>query len=249
MRIAILPAVVGLVFLGGCSSVGVSDLQKSGKRVTVAPTRILIEPFGIAAGALKLGERSAAEKQALGRDISRNLANRTKAEVQRYAAPASVLPAGQQPLPGTWLVRGEILKVDQGSRALRAGVGLGMGRTHFHTRVRVYAITASGRLKLLAFRTTGSSGLEPGAALGVATGGASLVGTGASVAMGSLAGVSTDIDRTAHETAAVLSTYLARNGLLDSSRRAQNPNMAGQLPSGINTRRIVPAPIRDQVAP
>lgn len=249
MKACVVPSLVAVLALAGCSSVGVSDLQKSGKRVTVAPTRILIEPFAIRPGALNLGERSQAEKQELGREIVRSLAERTAGEVQRYAARSSVLAAGQQPAPGTWVVRGEILKVDQGSRALRAGVGLGMGRTHFHTRVQVLAVQPGGATRLLTFRTTGSSGLEPGAALGVATGGATLVGTGASLAMGSLAGVSSDIDRTAFETAAVLSSYLARNGLLDPSRRAQNPNMAGQLPSGINTRRILPAPVRDHVAP
>jgi len=238
-----------VIVLAGCSSAGIFDLQKSGKKVTQAPTTIWIEPFSIRPGAMKLGNRTAAEKRALGEEISRNLASRTSKEVQRYAANAAVSHRGRSQAPGTWLVSGEIVRLDQGSRALRAGVGLGMGATDLQTRVRVTAIHANGRTKILTFQTRGRSGLEPGAALGVATGGASLVGTGAGLVGGSLPGISSDIDRTAFETAAVLSDLLARNGLLDPSRQALAPRMTGTTPTSFNARRAVPAPVRDRVAP
>lgn len=194
-----------------------------------------------------LGERTTAQKQALGREIVFNLAKQTSREVKRSAAPSVVLAPGRIPPAGSWLVTGEILKVDQGSRALRAGVGLGMGGTTFQTRVRVFAVGAQQSTQILSFRTTGRSGLEPGVALGVATGGVSLVGTSAGLATGSLAGVNSDIERTAFETAAVLSSYLASNGLLDSARRVEVPRMTGHVPTSVNTRRMIPGPIRDHV--
>jgi hypothetical protein len=236
------------VALTGCSSTGVYNLQKRGAPVSVAPRVIFVSPFTVRTDALQLGERTRAEKAALGREISAALARRTASEVRRYAAPASVLAAGRNPGAGTWQVRGEILKVDQGSRALRAGVGLGAGRTEFRTRVTVSEISRDGSRTILTFRTTGVSGLEPGAALGV-VGGAGAAQVAGGALLGSMSGVGTDIDRTAHEIAAVLSAYLSRNGLLSRSRPALTPNMAGQLPSTMNTRRVIPAPVRDVISP
>ncbi len=234
------------VALAGCSSAGIYNLQSRGTGVSTAPRTIFISPFTVRTENLRLGERTRAEKSALGREISSTLARRTASEVRRYAAASSVIAPGRTPAAGNWLVRGEITKVDQGSRALRAGVGLGVGRTEFRTRVTVSEIRPDGPRTILTFRTTGVSGLEPGAALGV-VGGAGAAQVAAGGLLGSMSGVSTDIDRTAYEIAAVLSAYLSRNGL--RSRSTLSPNIAGQLPSTFNTRRILPAPVRDTINP
>jgi hypothetical protein len=239
-------SLVGVVALSSCSSVGVYDLQKHGVRVTQAPVRILVEPFSAPPSVFKLGERPERELRTLRGEIVSTLASRTAAELRTHAAAAAVVGAAHPVRPGTWLIRGQIRKVDQGSRALRTTVGLGAGRTKMRTRVTVYDVTSAGLVPLLRFNTTGSSGMEPGAVLGVATGGVTLVGTGSSLLMGSLPGVSSDIERTAYEISAVLSVYLQRNGLLDPSRRAITPNMRGQMPTTVNVNRAVPAPLRGQ---
>lgn len=235
--------------LTGCSSVGVYKLHQHSPAATAAPRSVLVQPFMIRPGALNLGDRPAAETARLAREIQKSLADRTVRETRRHAAPASVLEAGRVPAAGTWLVRGEIVQVDQGSRAMRAVVGLGAGRTYFRTNVSVFAVNGGGMRKILSFRTRGSSGMEPGAALGVVTGGASLVGTAAGTLAGSLPGVSSDVDRTAYETAAVLSTYLANHGLLGKSRQKVTPNFAGRVPSSFNVRRALPTPVRDAMDP
>ncbi len=232
----------------GCSSTGIYDLQQRGASVSTPPRQILIAPFTVRTEVLQLGERSQREKASLGREISASLARKTVSDVQRYAAPAALLSSGRNPGVGTWLVRGEILEVDQGSRALRTGVGLGMGQTRFRTRVTVSEVTHEGLRPLLAFRTTGTSGLEPGGALGV-IGGVGAAQAAGGLVLAGLPGVSSDIDRTAYEIAAVLSAYLSRNGMLSPSRQALTPNLAGQLPTTVNTRRIVPAPLRDTFVP
>jgi hypothetical protein len=90
--------------------------------------------------------------------------------------------------------------------------------------------------------------MEPGVALGLATGGVgtamSAASAGSTLVLNGLPGVSTDIDRTSYEIAAVISAYLERNGLLDPSRRAIQPNMKGQMPSTLNPNRAIPAPLR-----
>lgn len=239
---------VALLLLPACSSVGVYSLQKKGARVQQAPTRILVEPFVAPASVFQLGERPESELRTLRTEIVAALARGTAGQLRTYAADAKVItPATRVPV-GTWVVRGEIRKVDQGSRALRATIGFGAGRTAMRTRVSVYQVTSAGLVPLLRFNTTGASGLEPGVALGVATGGVATAFSAASAAggllLGSLPGVSTDIDRTSYEIAAVVSAYLQRNGLLDPSRAAIQPNMKGRMPSTLNASRAVPAPLR-----
>jgi len=241
-------AAAAVVLLSSCSSVSVYNLQKKDVRLTQRPTQIFVEPFAAPLRAFHLGNRTPAEKSVLRDEIVKNLAHSTAGQLRTHAARASVMRTSQQLTPGSWLVRGEILKVDQGSRALRAVVGLGVGRTAMRTRVTVYAVTSVGLVPLLRFHTTGASGMEPGVALGVATGGVGTAVSAASAAgslvMSSLPGVSSDIDRTAYEISAVVSVYLQNNGLLESSRTAISPNLRGQLPTTVNLNRAVPAPLR-----
>lgn len=245
MRILLFSMATMMLTLTGCSSVGVYNLHQHGPAVSSVPRTIFVQPYSIRSGALHLGPRPPAETARLGREIQASLADRTSRETTRHAASSQVLPAGRIPAAGNWLVRGEIVHVDQGSRAKRAVVGLGAGRTEFRTIISVFAVEGGGARKILSFRTRGSSGMEPGAALGLATGGASLVGTAAGALAGSLPGVSSDVDRTAYETSAVLSTYLAQNGLLSPERQMIRPNFAGQVPSSFNPQRALPAPVRD----
>ena len=251
MNIRVLPfALAGALALSSCSSVGIYAVQKHGARVWQAPSRILVEPFSAPLSAFSLGERTAAEKSILRDEIVAVLASGTASQLRVHAADADVVRTPGQIRPGAWLIRGEIRRVDQGSRALRATVGFGAGRTEMRTRVTVYNVTSAGLLPLIRFNTTGNSGMEPGAALGIATGGVgtavAAAGAAGSVVLSSLPGVSSDIDRTSYEIAAVLSAYLQRNGLLDSRRVAIQPNMRGRAPSTLNLNRAVPAPLRSQ---
>lgn len=238
-----------VVVFSSCSSVGVYDLQKQRGVTVTRPTKILVEPFVAPASVFELGPRSPEAFQTLRAQIVSNLADQTSRQIKIYAANSAVIPRSSQPSIGAWLVRGEIRKVHQGSRALRAAVGMGVGRTEMRTRVVVFQSTSGGLLPLITFNTTGNSGLEPGAALGLATGGTTsalaAAGTASALALNSLPGVSTDIDRTSYEIAAVLSSYLQSQGLLDSSRRAISPNMKGRLPTTVNASRIIPAPLRN----
>ena len=230
--------------LCSCSSVGIYSLENRSAAPVQAPSRILVEPFSAPLSAFQLGERTAREKSVQRDEIVQNLARSTASQIRTHAADSAVLRSSQQVVPGAWIVRGQITRVDQGSRALRAGIGLGMGRTEMRTRVSFYRVTTSGLAPLIRFNTTGTSGLEPGAALGLATGGVGTAMTVANAGVRSLPGVSTDIDRTSYEIAAVLSVYLERHGLLGRSRQAIHPRMKGQLPTMINLDRAIPAPLR-----
>jgi len=237
-----------ILTFSSCSSVGIHSVQMNSAPPRTAPPRIWVERFSAPASAFQLGERSAAEKSVLRNEIVTNLARSTAAQMRTHAANSSVAGPSVPISAGSWLVRGQILRVDQGSRALRAGIGLGVGRTEMRTSVDVFKVTEAGLMPLLRFRTMGNSGMEPGVALGIATGGVGTALSAASAAgtllMSSLPGVSSDIDRTSYEIAAVLSVYLQDNGLLGGSRIPIQPNIKGRLPTTINLARAIPAPLR-----
>ncbi len=245
-----LAAIFCVGLLCSCSSAGIHSVRNHSGPVRQAPSMILVEPFSGPLSVFQLGDRPLREREELRRQIIRDLARSTSTQLRRHAAASAVVSANEPLRPGTWLVRGEILRVDQGSRALRATVGFGSGRTEMRTRVRVFEVTPVGVVPLLSFQTKGTSGLEPGAALGVATGGVGTVASAGSaafsLAVSSLPGVSSDIDRTSYEIAAVLSLHLQKHGLLDRSREPIEPRMKGQLPTTINFQRMIPAPLRGQ---
>lgn len=245
-----LPLVACVLAFSSCSSVGVYSIRSKSPAPQKAPSRILVEHFDAPPSAFHLGSRPATEKRTLRAEIVSNLARSTANQLRVHAADASVVSPAQPIRPGTWVIRGRFRHVDQGSRALRAAVGLGFGRTKMQTSVTVFSATNAGLVPLFRFNTTGSSGLEPGIALGVATGGVGTAVSAASAAgslvLASLPGVSTDIDRTSYEIAAVLSLYLQQHGLLGHSRTPISPNMKGELPTTVNLSRAIPAPLRSQ---
>jgi Domain of unknown function (DUF4410) len=61
-----------------------------------------------------------------------------------------------------WIITGEFLEVDTGSRALEAGVGFGAGQSHLEVRAKVYSAHDSKR-PFLTFDSEGASGHMPGA--------------------------------------------------------------------------------------
>jgi len=65
-----------------------------------------------------------------------------------------------------WLITGEFVRVNGGSRELRGLVGLGLGGTKMETLVRVYDLSRLSKEPVLQFETSGGSNAEPGALVG-----------------------------------------------------------------------------------
>ena len=61
-----------------------------------------------------------------------------------------------------WIITGEFLEVDTGSRALQSGVGFGAGQSHLEVRAKVYSAHDPNR-PFLTFDSEGASGHMPGA--------------------------------------------------------------------------------------
>jgi hypothetical protein len=250
---AFLPVCLGLVvFLPGCASVSVDRMSQNSGVTPIAPPRgIFVAPFSAPPEVFALGGRSVAEFEQTRARIGAELQKRIVGQIARYAGPAYALYSSAQVQPGSWVVAGMFTKVDQGSRALRAGIGFGAGESNVTTTVGVYAVAGGQLVPLLAFDTRGGSGKMPGVVFSAATaitpvGAASLA---AQAAGGLMPGLTDDLDRTAYEVAAVLSDYLARHKLLDASRQAIQPKLRGKIPARVNPERAIPAPLRPSTKP
>jgi hypothetical protein len=145
------------------------------------------------------------------------LTHATVQRVNKRLAPASELrrPAALSPAKA-WLVTGEFLRVNQGSRALRAAVGFGLGGTKVETVVTVYDLSGPEPRPFLKFVTSGGSNAQPGAAVGLVAPNYYLMAL--DVVGKGLPGLSADVIRTSRQIVAVLSEYMAQEGFLSPSK-------------------------------
>jgi len=112
-------------------------------------------------------------------------------------------------------VRGEFVKVQQGSRLLRSAVGFGAGGTKLETRVEVYDLAQNSTTPFLTFSTTGGSGAEPGAILAVSADPLQIAIGGVT---GAAHGLSEDTKRTAREITAEFSDYMYKRGWISEDQ-------------------------------
>lgn len=114
-----------------------------------------------------------------------------------------------------WLVRGEFITVQQGSRLLRSAIGFGAGGTTVETRVQIYDLAQNSGTPFLTFSTTGGSGSEPGAILAFTTDPLEIAIGGVS---GAAHGLSEDTKRTAREITAEFSNYMYKRGWIPEDK-------------------------------
>ena len=219
-----------LLILTGCASVGVGNVFSKGNPPQKMPARIYVQEFTAPLDSFRVDREGndlttfiAAEKRALAQAIVKQL--------NKYVAPAEVLPAGQKPPQGNcWFVTGTYDRMNQGSRALRTVVGFGAGGTKLETRVQVYSTAGKKPSQFLSLLTSGGSGVAPGA-WAAFTPAFAFYWPGAIGNAGgaSLGGLSIDRARTAREIVATISEYCFQQGLI-SERKTRRPKKLGELP-------------------
>jgi len=230
-----------------CASVSVQNLPDNAtKIIPAAPERVVVFDFQAKPEDFRLGLRSEDNFTKVKNQLVNNLATEIVEEVNHYVKPAVRSAKAGGPQDGDWLITGRFLRVSQGSRAARATLGFGLGRTRLETVVNMYRVANGQAVRIFEFETIGSSGRMPGSAVSAATG-AGVVQVAAGTLTGSFAGLSEDVDRTAYEIAAVLSDTLARRGLLGPERKPIRPKISGQIPTSFNTSRAIPTQVRNWV--
>jgi hypothetical protein len=130
---------------------------------TVRPEVLSVRPFEVRRGVEFDAAASTADEDVEAK-IGSLVADGIMSKAGEWVAPGRLLQPGAPTPSEGLLVRGKILRVRQGSRALRMAVGLGAGRTRLETSVRVFNLAASKTEPWLSFETTGGSNMEPGIA-------------------------------------------------------------------------------------
>jgi len=219
--------------LVACSSVSViEERENAALAPKSAPPVLLVRPFEVSKGA-RFDVAPAADKEDPREKIGRIIAEGVLSRGARWIAPTSILEPGQKPPARGLLIEGRVLVAEQGSRALRLGIGFGAGRTHLDTTVQVYNLGASSKKPWLTCKTTGGSNIEPGLLFGLIIPSPAPVpiligaaGGAASTVSKSHKGVTQDAKRTGRAITAVVHDTLASRGIVP---RKAWPKRGGSL--------------------
>lgn len=207
--------------VGGCSSVSVIDEREDAALAPkVAPAELFVRPFEVSREA-RFDVAPADDKEDTRDKVGRMIAAGVLSRGAQWIAPAKVLePGAKSPRKGV-LIEGSVLLAEQGSRALRLGIGLGAGRTRMDTKVRVFNLDASAKKPWITCQTTGGSNREPGLLFGLIIPSPAMIpiligaaGGAVSTASKSNKGVTQDAKRTGRAITAAVHDRLASRGLL-----------------------------------
>jgi Domain of unknown function (DUF4410) len=196
---------IGLLWgLVGCASVGVRNPAQAAN--PKLPKQIFVADFDTSKGTFHVS-RSGDQLVTLQQKTANVLANYLVADLTKSVVPASRQDGSRKTRTDAWLITGEFVRVNEGSRALRGLIGAGAGGTKMETIVRVYDLSHLSKEPVLQFETSGGSNAEPGAVLGGMFGALpnALRNAGAR-------GVTDDTARTAREITAMVADYYAKNG-------------------------------------
>lgn len=231
-----------LLALTGCSSVSIQQEREVASLAPSArPAVLYVRPFEVRRGA-EFDAAAAKEGEDVESKVGSIVADSIISRSGEWIAPGRLL-AGDEAAPADGLlVQGKILRVRQGSRALRMGIGFGAGRTLLETSVRVFNLSASATEPWLSFETSGGSNMEPGIvgalvpspmSIPIAV---SVVGGAVTAGAIGAKGVTQDAERTGRVIAAAVHDKLVKRGLVE---RVTSVKRAGRLTTPVGE---VPVP-------
>lgn len=223
--VLILPSLL----FSGCASISVFKEKQNQNISFHPPTKIYVRDFTGEQKAFRVDRKddSLSEFQ---KRITAQLSKDIVKKLNECVAPAERIDANQAPKQkGSWIIEGSFDRVNQGSRMLRALIGLGAGGTKVETTVRVLDDNHGKPQEFLSFRTTGGSNTEPGpGALVFPTDPTDIIMP--FVWSYAMTGLTKDTSRTAKEIAAELSDYLQKHGVQPKDLKLKVKRMSGFRP-------------------
>jgi hypothetical protein len=203
--VACFAVLAAAVSLAGCSSINTAPMPSASVRLTPNPVHIYVAPFNTEVGKWEVAREGiplADFKQDFQTQFTHILVDRLM-----KLAPTEQRWVDDLPDHG-WMVAGEFVTVDQGSRFLRTAVGAGLGHTTMQTQVYVYDLSISKTQYVLSFRTGVPNPNDGnGAGSGNGLSGLTSAGEPVSTAFGLGSGLKEDTTRTANAIADVLAQY------------------------------------------
>jgi hypothetical protein len=220
-------SLASLLVLTSCASISVQPGHEYA--TPQMPQKIYVMLFGTGHAEFNV-DREGAELKTFKRDLQHVLQAAQIADLSNRlvaAAPAPKHPWDRR--ENGWVVTGEFVKVNQGSRFLRTAIGFGAGGTKVEAKVAVYDLSAADHRPFLVFSTTGGSNAEPGAVTSFATDPLDLaVQIALSGVSGFSHGLTEDTKRTAREVTAELSDYMYRSGWIPQDKWIQPKTLVNE---------------------
>jgi hypothetical protein len=186
--------VVFFLWIAGCAHTDVRTSSEIASSGLTRPQQVLIYNFAVSPedvqqnagffarlGRNMGGSNQTAEQIQLGREVADALATEL---TQKIAAMGlnSKRAIGNMPVPpGSIVVTGHFVNIDEGNRLRRNVIGLGMGQSSVDAEVSLLAPSPSGYTELAVFEAHADSGNMPGAAVMGPAGAAAGAGTAAVV--------------------------------------------------------------------
>jgi len=191
-------------FLSSCASISVKNVSASDTKITKPPTIVYVTPLSLEGAQIKENPYRKTPG-ALGSETQKLISGYLVSELVKAGIPAQAATKSATK-SGAWIVEGRIIRVAEGNRLLRMGIGLGLGGTKLETHVEIRK--ADARRPFLAFNTTGGSNATPGAATNPIP-----FSSAPQALLNAKDGITDDSARTARMITGTISQYLAAHGL------------------------------------
>jgi hypothetical protein len=162
------------------------------------PMRVLVADFRVDPGAVQqdqaiglrlqramAGGNEAQARGAIATEVQSAISDTVVAALGKAGLPAEHAPPGAVYRVGDVIVAGRVLRIDEGNRTRRMGIGFGAGKSVVEARAELFAVVLDGPPVLLqSYDGKADSGRKPGLAVG-----ASMAVAQSNVAMGALSAV------------------------------------------------------------
>jgi hypothetical protein len=218
----VLLLVLPAALLCSCASVSVQNVASENGRAQ-KPRAVVVNDFSLQGAQIKENQFRKNHGQ-LGSEAQRLVANYLVKDLQEMGLKVS---RGGSRGPSDLVIEGRFTRINEGSRILRMGIGLGIGGTKMETQVQVRQGGAGQ--PLLRFATTGGSNANPGAATNPIP-----FSSAPTALLASKEGVTDDAARTARQIAAQLGEYMVKRGWIDPARVKVKVKQKGEIGPMIN---------------
>jgi hypothetical protein len=235
-----------LLALAACRPAAVRPERSTTATGLPRPERVAVLDFTVDAAAVKedsaigskvvraFSDTSEAEREAeLGRKVAEALSADLVDGIRELGLPADRASRSEPLPPGTLIVDGRFVGIDEGNRLRRLVIGFSAGQSTVETQVVVDLLTQRGRERLLQFEATAKSAPMPGAAVTMGAGAAAQGAQAVAVAAGtgalkeSRSTVESDAGAGASQIVAYLSEFFARQGWIPQDK-VRSPRVAAR---------------------
>lgn len=227
-----------LLLAAGCAKTNVKTTNQVGYTGLPRPQQVLVYNFAVSPADIKEnsglfakigrsmeGGSQTAEEIQIGRETADALATELTVKIAALGLNPLRATSNMPITPGSILVTGHFVNIDEGNRLRRNVIGLGAGKSSLDATVSVLAPGPTGLGEIIGFDAHADSGNMPGAAVMGPAGAAAGAGTAAVVATNAAVGMAKSYKSASAQQAkqmadkiiAELAKYFAQQGWIDPS--------------------------------